>query len=248
MPPWSQRGGSGRERAERPGNGTPRPRRVHGRVGNTGGRGWKREPWGDAKNGPPGWACAHAQRYAVPGPEKGREPRTAATSPTGSRVRAGPRPGWVGAAPCPRSGCAPGRAQGEASALPSAPGPARACRPHAGLPPRRVLSAPGSGNCSPRANTSRDLAPPPEAARLGGLSSSSAVRGGGGRGSGKRNQGRGGEFRGVREGEGDKEKGVGCALHLSSLLCPDQRPWPLWGPCALIPLSSLVPRFRGTNV
>lgn len=179
-------------------------------------------------------ACAHAQRYAVPGPRKGREPRTTAgTSPTGSRVRAGPWLGWVGAEPCPRSGCAPGRAQGEASAWPSPPGPSRACRPHAGLPSRRVLSAPGSRDCSPRAKNSRYLAPPPKVAGLGRLSSSSAVRGGGDRGSGKRNQGRGG---GQREGRG---------LRAAPLLPPLPRPATLGILCST-QLSSLVLRFRGT--
>lgn len=103
----------------------------------------------------------------------------------------------------------------------------------ANVTPRRAsFPLPGSGDCSPGAKNSRHLAPPPEAARPGGLSSSSAVRGGGGRGSEKRNQRRRREFKGAREGEGDKEKGGGCALRPASLLGRDRRPWPLWGPCA----------------
>lgn len=106
----------------------------------------------------PGWACAHAHRYAVPGPGKGREPRaTAATWSTGSRVRAGPRPGWVGAAPCPRSGCAPGRAQGEASAWPSPPGlarpPAPAAHTQAYLRAARPFRSPAAGTARPGPRT-----------------------------------------------------------------------------------------------
>lgn len=99
--------------------------------------------------------------------------------------------------------------------------------------PRRVLSAPGSRDCSPRAKNSRHLAPPPKVAGLGRLSSSSAVRGGGDRGSGKRNQGRGGR---QREGRG---------LRAAPLLPPLPRPATLGTLCST-QLSSLVLRFRGT--
>lgn len=261
MSPWSRRG-CGREGAESPGNGTASPRRVHGRDGDTGGQGFPQLeagtpqtwPWGDAQNGPLGWACAHAHSYAVPGPGKGHEPRaTAATSSTGSRVRAEPRPRWVGAAPCPRSGCAPGRTQalrpppGLRPRGPTARSPARACRPHAGLPPRRAsFPLPGSGDGSPGAKNRRHLAPPPEAARAprAELEFSRAGR----RGPREREEkpGERREFKGARER--DKEKGGGCALRPSSLLGWDRRPWPLWGPCAGPPLSSLVSRFRGTCV
>lgn len=100
------------------------------------------------------------------GPGKGREPRTAPpTSPTGlarARRGSGLRPGWDGGSPSPRSGCAPGRRR-----VRPRPGlRPRARRPHAGLPLRH--SAPGGGDCAAGAGNIRDLAPPPEAARLGG--------------------------------------------------------------------------------
>lgn len=195
---------------------------MHGRNGDTGGGGQgfpqleagTPQPWprGDARNGPLGWACAHAHHYAVPGPGKGREPRaTAATSSTGSRVRAGPRPGWVGAAPCPRSGCAPGRAQALRPPLGLRPrGPpaclsAPAAHTQAYLRAARPFRSPAAGTARPGPRTADTWRLPLKRPGLRGLSSSSAVRGGGGRGSEKRNQGRGGESSGER-GKGTKRR------------------------------------------
>lgn len=183
-----------------------------------------------------GLACTHAQCYVVPGPAgKGREPRTAPpTSPTGlarAHRGLGLRPGWDGGSPSPRSGCAPGwrRVRPPPGLRP------RARRPHARLPPRR--SAPGSGDCATGAGNIRDLAPPPEAARLGGQRSSSALS------AGRRGP------RGGREGSaGDRGEGVPRGGRGAERGPPPPcAAWLLWGPCAQGTYASPVLGVTGVH-
>lgn len=154
-------------------------------------------------------------------PDRRRRPR-----PRARACAAGPWPaaGWDGAVPSPRSGCAPGRAQGEAFAPGGPSAPAAHTQPYL-----CATSAP-----LPAVEAAR---PPPGTADarrlpLSGLARRRAAL----KFSETRGEARGGEESSRERGEGwGTEKGRGCAPLPSSAQTGDPRlqPGVFWGPRAL---------------